>query len=172
VDILARVVPRSLRGRSLLAVAVVVAMMGGTLSMTANANAEEGRRICEYSFQVRPSNDSQNNPRNKFPYNPSLTVSLGLDYKKNGACPDLDPEKLAETGYVDVDLVNPKTPANKWTCEEWGDKLQTALTSFGSDPCPNMWDDYVYAFMWQNPANPSALKPWVERLGNKWDYSY
>jgi hypothetical protein len=166
-NVLAHAVPRGWRGRGLLAVAAVVAMAAGTLSVTAKANAQEGRRICEYSFKVKPKNT---NPRNPAKEDPLLSVSLGVDYKKDGACPGLDPWKLEATGYVDVDQVNPKNPVNKWTCEDWGNTHQTIFTTFGYDPCFDMWDDYVYAFIWEDPTLPNAQKPRIERLGWKGDY--
>jgi hypothetical protein len=156
VNIFARAVPRGRRARGLVAAAAAATMVAGALAVTAEAHADSGRRICEYSFKALPKNNHPDNPRNS---NPLLQISLGINYKKDGACPSVDPKKLAATGYVDAEQVNPKKKVNKWTCEDWGRTHQTYLSSIGSDPCYVMWDDTVYAFIWQDPTTPNAEKP-------------
>lgn len=160
--------PRGRRRRGPVAAAAVLGLLAAGLSVTANAHAETNRRICEYSFKAMPDNVNPNNPRDN---NPLLHVSLGMNYKKKGACPTLDAQKLAETGYVDADQVNPKAPANKWTCEAWGETHQTFLNSgIGADPCNVMWVDTIYAFVWQDPTTPSAPKPTMAQLDRYTEY--
>ncbi len=154
--------PRGRWGRGLLALGAVMTMAAGTMTVTSSAHAESGRRICEYSFKAEPKNTNSHNPRQK---NPLLHVSIGMDYKKDGACPSLDPNKLAATGFVDVDQVNPKNPVNKWTCEDWGRTHQTYLAGLGSDPCPALWNDQVYAFIWQDPTTSNPAAPSLVQLG-------
>jgi hypothetical protein len=169
VRIFTRVAPRNLRGRNALVVAAAVTMAAGTLSVATNAHAEAGRRICYYSFKALPKNQHPSNPRLQ---TPQAQVSLGLDYKKDGGCPRLDPTKLAATGYVDAVDVAPQDRVPKMTCEQWGDYHQTFLTDLGADPCPQMWNDYLYAFVWQDPTTPNAIRPYPMRLGHTVDYSY
>ena len=137
-------------------------MAAGTLAVTADARAESGRRICEYSFKARPRHSE--NPR--IQGNPLLRVSLGLDYKKDGACPTLSTDKLVASGYVDADQVFPNA-VPKWTCQDWGRTHQTYLTDLGADPCPEMQADSVYAFFWQDPTTPNAAKPSYLYLGHE-----
>ena len=159
---------RGLRGRGLLAVAASLTMAAGTLTVMPNAHAESGRRICEYSFKALPTNQDPDNPRLN---NPLLHVSLGVDYKKEGGCPAVDPKKLAATGYVDKDQVNPAP--NKWTCEAWGSTHQTNLMSIGvGDPCPVMLDSVVYAFIWQDPTTPYPQEPRYVQLDEVWNYGW
>ena len=117
-NVFARAVPRGRLGRSLLATATVLTMAAGILSVTADAHAESGRRICAYSFKVKPTDSNPNNPRNN---NSLVHVSLGMDYKKDGAC-------------------------------------------------PGMWDDQVYAFVWQDSTMLDAIKPYLMQLGTVYDY--
>lgn len=167
-SIFTHVMPRSPRGRTVLVVAAAVTMAGSALSVVPNAHAEAGRRICYYSFKASPKNQDADNPRLG---NPLAQVSLGVDYKKDGACPRLDPAKLADTGYVDVADVTPQDHVPKMSCEKWGDYHQTFLTGLGADPCPQMWNDYVYAFVWQDPTTPNAARPYSVRLDNYSFYS-
>jgi hypothetical protein len=169
VSIFTHVVPRSPRGRSALVVAAAVTMAASTLSVATNAHAESGRRICYYSFKAWPKNQNEDNPRLR---DPLAQVSFGVDYKKDGACPRLDPAKLEATGYVDVADVTPQDRVPKMTCEEWGDSHQTFLTDLGADPCPEMWDNYLYAFVWQDPTTPNAIRPYSVRFHHTSYYSY
>lgn len=169
VSILTRVVPRSPRGRIALVVAAAATMAASTLSVAAIAHAESGRRICYYSFKASPKNKDEDNPRLQ---NPLVQVSLGVDYRKDGACPRLDPAKLGDTGYVDVADVTPQDLVPKMTCEQWGDYHQTYLSDLGADPCPEMWDDYLYVFVWQDPTTPTAMRPYSIRFDQVSYYSY
>jgi hypothetical protein len=139
----------------------------GALSVAADAKAAANRRICEYSFKVQPTNSNGNNP---VLANPLAQVSRGMNYKKDGACPALNPQRLADTGYVDASQVNPKASVNKWTCEDWGATHQTHFTRFGKDPCPEMAVDTIYAFIWQDPTTPNAEWPSTAKLGPYSDY--
>jgi hypothetical protein len=86
---------------------------------------------------------------------------------QEGRCvPDLNPQRLAATGYVDAGLVNPKASVNKWTCEDWGATHQTYFTCFGKDPCPDMAVDTIHAFIWQDPTTPNAAWPSIAKLGS------
>lgn len=164
VNPVAAAAPRSRTARSLLAASALLAFAAGSgVAAMASAHAESGRRICEYSFKAQPENTDPDNPRQK---NPLLHISLAMDYKKDGACPSLDPARIASTGYVDAGQVNPKNPVNKWTCEDWGSTHQTYLTDLGSDPCAKMDDDVIYAFIWQDPTTPNAAAPSYRELGN------
>jgi hypothetical protein len=167
VSIFTYVVPRSRSGRTVLAVTAAVTMVASTLSVVTNAHAQAGRRICYYSFKSSPKNQIESNPRLQ---NPLVQVSFGVDYKKDGACPRLDPEKLAATGYVDTTDVTPQDRVPKMTCEQWGDYHQTFLTDLGADPCPEMWNDYLYAFIWEDSTIPNAVRPYFMRLHHFSDY--
>lgn len=158
---------RRARYGRLIAVVTALTAVAGTVTVASTAHADSGRRICEYSFKAQPTNKDPDNPRTA---NPLLHVSIGMNYKKDGACPSIDKNKLAETGYVDVDQVNPKDPVNKWTCEDWGSTHQTYLSSIGSDPCYVMWDDTMYAFIWQDPTTPNAALPRYVQLDQYWNY--
>lgn len=146
--------------RGLLAAGAVMAMATGTLTIAGNAHAESGRRICEYSFKVKPRSYSD----------PLTRISLGIDYKKDGACPELNPDKLVATGYVDYDQIFPN-PVPKETSEDWGETHQTALTRLGPDPTTNMWDDCLYVFFWEDPTTPNATKPSYLNLGSYTQYT-
>lgn len=150
----APVTPRRPLGRGLVIALAVAMMASGGLAVQSEAHAESGRRICEYSFKATPRK-----------YRDQLTnISLGLDYKKDGACPALDPGKLVATGLVDADQVMPN-PVPKWTCENWGRTHQTSMTDLGADPCPKLTDDHVYAFFWVDPTLVHAKPPQVTDLG-------
>jgi hypothetical protein len=164
---LARALPRSRTARGLLAHVSAVTLTAGTMTVMGDAHAETDRRICAYSFKALPKNTNPNNPRLD---NPLVQVSIGMNYKKDGACPSIKKEKLAATGYVDFDQVNPKKKVNKWTCEDWGATHQTYLGSIGSDPCYVMWQDTMYAFIWQDPTTPNAPAPRYVQLDEYWDY--
>jgi hypothetical protein len=164
---LARALPRSRPGRGLMALVSAVTLTAGSMAVMGDAHAEDGRRICEYSFKALPKNTNPDNPRSM---NPLLHISIGMNYKKDGACPSINPEKLAASGYVDIDQVNPKNPVNKWTCEDWGSSHQTYLGSIGSDPCYVMWQDTMYAFIWQDPTTPNAPGPRYVQLKEYWNY--
>jgi hypothetical protein len=169
VSIFTRVAPRNPRGRNALVVAAALTMAASTVTVATNAHAETDRRICYYSFKTWPKNQNANNPSLQ---NPSAQVSLGVDYRKDGGCPRLDPAKLAATGYVDLADVAPQDRVPKMTCEQWGDDHQTFLTDLGADPCPDMWDSYLYAFVWQDPTTPKAARPYYVRLDHSVYYSY
>ncbi|HKT00060.1 MAG TPA: hypothetical protein VJT31_11050 [Rugosimonospora sp.] len=149
-NILSHLAPTRRRSVRQLTGAIVVTMAIGTLSVSImpDAHAESGRRICEYSFMAKPRN---------YP-DPLVRISLGMNYKKDGACPALDASRLASTGYADVDQIYPN-PVPKWTCEDWGRSLSLYLTDLGADPCPNMLEDNIYAFFWHDPTTPNAPKP-------------
>jgi hypothetical protein len=146
--------------RGLLAAAAVVAMATGTLAIAGNAHAEAGRRICEYSFKVTPTGY----------LDPLMKISLGVDYKKDGACPTLRSDKLVNTGFVDYDQILPN-PVPKQASEDWGRTHQTALTWLGPDPTTNMLDDCLYAFFWQDPTTPNAKNPSYLNLGDYENYT-
>jgi hypothetical protein len=169
VSIFTHVVPRDPRGRNALVVAAALTMAASTLSVATDAHAESGRRICYYSFKAWPKNQNEHNPHLQ---NPLAQVSLGVDYKKDGACPHLDPAKLADTGYVDIADVAPQDRVPKMTCEQWGEDHQTFLTDLGADPCPDMWDNYLYAFVWQDPTTVNAIRPYYVRFDHSVYYSY
>jgi hypothetical protein len=165
--------PRRVRYGRILAVVTALTTVAGTVTVTAAAHADSGRRICEYSFKASPMNSSPNNPRHPTDppnSNTKLRVSIGMNYKKDGPCPSINRDKLAATGYVDVDQVNPAASPNKWSCEDWGDTHQMYLGWVGGDPCYKMWDDTMYAFMWQDPTTSNAPTPWYQELGHYWDY--
>jgi hypothetical protein len=162
VSIFSGALPRNRASRGLLATAAALALAVGALSVGADAQAAANRRICEYSFKVQPTTSNANNP---VLANPLAQVSLGMNYKKDGACPTLNPQKLADTGYVDADQVNPKNSVNKWTCEDWGATHRTYFTRFGKDPCPEMEVDTIYAFVWQDPTTADAEWPVISNLG-------
>lgn len=163
----ARALSRGRSGRGLLALTSAMTLAAGTMTVMGDAHAETDRRICEYSFKAMPNNTDPDNPRLG---NPMLHVSIGMNYKKDGACPSINPGKLADTGYVDIDQVNPKDPVNKWTCEDWGKTHQTYLSAIGSDPCYVMWQDTMYAFVWQDPTTPNAPLPRYVQLDQYWNY--
>lgn len=156
---LAHALPRGRFGRGALTVATIVALAAGTLPATTNAHAssepaESGRRICEYSFKAHP----------RHYHDPLMRISLGMDYKKKGACPTVSPVRLASTGLADYDQIYPN-PVHKWTCEDWGRTHQTYLNALGADPCPKLTDDRIYAFFWQDPTTPDAPKPTYAVVG-------
>jgi hypothetical protein len=145
--------PRKRRRVAALAVTAAIAVAG--LAVATDAHAESGRRICEYSFKARPEKSD------KFLEN----VSLGLDYKADGECPWLSPDKLALTGLVDRSQIFPN-PVHKWTCEDWGSTHQTALIpNLGADPCPKLPDDHLIAFYWMDPTLPNPDLPHYQDLG-------
>lgn len=158
----AHVVPRRGRRPALLAAAAVTlsAVAASTMAVNAQAHAETNRRICVYSFKAKPRKYD----------NPLVSISLGINYKKDGACPYADPAKLAASGFVDVDEVRPN-PVKKLTCEEWGATHQTSLTPLGADPCEHMPADRLFAFFWQDPTTPNPNTPSYQELGMIWDYT-
>lgn len=157
----AQVRPRRLLSRGLVTTLSIAAMTAvGTLALPqSDAHAEDGRRICEYSFKATPRS---------YP-NQLMNISLGLDYKKDGGCPALDANKLTATKLVDVDQVIPNR-VPKWTCENWGRTHQTFRTNLGADPCPTMEDDHVYAFFWMDPTYDGAKPPSYQDLGPGSDF--
>ena len=141
----------------ILAGAAIASVTLGTLAVTTTAHAESGRRICEYSFKAKPRSFND----------PLMRISLGMNYKKDGACPALDPARLAATGLADVDQIYPN-PVPKWTCEDWGTTHETYKTDLGSDPCSHMLEDNIYAFYWQDPTTPNAKAPSYQDVAKKY----
>jgi hypothetical protein len=128
----------------LLAAVAVMGMAAMTLSPMGAVHAETGRRICEYSFKKKVKKYEKSNPK--------MTVSIGMDYKKDGKCPSIDAQKLIKTGYVDADQVAPN-PVPKVTCEKWKTEHNLVIDpKFGNDPCLGMKDDELYVIMIRNPS--------------------
>jgi hypothetical protein len=158
---------RGSRKRAVLGAVAAAALVATGISANSVAHAESNRRICEYSFMAMPKN---------FP-NPLMHVSLGMNYKRHGACPAMDASRLAaavsktyKSNFVDVEQVLPN-PAEKWDCESWGSRHQTYLDPWlGSDPCTHMDADVIYAFFWQDPTTPNPPRPDHEVVGHYHNY--
>ncbi|HEY6795308.1 MAG TPA: hypothetical protein VI248_11575 [Kineosporiaceae bacterium] len=144
------------RKRAVLGALTAAALVATPLSIRSAAHAESNRRICAYTFKATPRNYS----------NPLMHISLGLNYKKDGDCPPVNPYKLVQTGYADLDQISPN-PVHKWTCEDWGRTHQTYLDpDLGADPCNNMRTDFMYAFFWQDPTTPNPPAPSHQMLSH------
>jgi hypothetical protein len=159
---LSNAVPRRLLGPGSLAAVALMGTAVMTLSPTSDAHAEDGRRICDYSFKVRPENSTD--------MDTTVKISIGLDYKKKGDCPFVDAVRLAQTGYADWNQIY-SNPVPKWTCEDWGKTHQTFFTDLGTDPCPTLTDDVLYAFFWYDPTLPFAKPPSYKVIANWRVYS-
>lgn len=147
---------RRILGLVAAATAAVAAASALSVPVVPEAHAEEGRRICSYSFMWKPREytpeQAAAEPRLE---DPLVKISLGLDYKKDGKCPWVHEEKLwlLTGGLVSEDSVMPD-PVEKMTCEEWGDRLHLSKSALGADPCPNMSNDHLYAIFWWDPTLP------------------
>jgi len=123
----------------------VLAAMGAVLvgaetltSVTPAAQAQSGRRICTYTSPQLVGNPDGHK------------VALVLDYKKDGACPYIDYQRVflpREVGdwSPNANVYFPQ-PAPKDPCEDWDRLMQ--LPSFGgdsTDSCNFMENDHLYA---------------------------
>lgn len=130
---------RSRPGPKYLAVvaAVITAAAGvAALVPAAQAQAESGRRICRYTWA-----QSIGNPEGR-------TISFVTDYKKDGACPDVDRHKVKLHARIGAWMPPPDAwehpPVPKMTCEEFQDQLDLPDGPNG-DPCTYLEDDVLYA---------------------------
>jgi hypothetical protein len=150
--------------RALIAAAVLaVAGVAAAGATAPQAHAESGRRICVYAFKqyVQGGLDG-----------PLTRYSVGIDYKKNGACPQIDGNTLPAYFPHGSDIATGSI--RKLDCEAWGkahslDLLDSPRLT-DADPCPQMTDDHVYVFEWQSPTTPEAARPKIIDLGPYGDY--
>ncbi|HEY6793850.1 MAG TPA: hypothetical protein VI248_04115 [Kineosporiaceae bacterium] len=154
---------RRIRSPIAAAAALVAAGIATAGIVTPQAHAESGRRICVYSYKqyVQEGLDG------------ALTrYSVGINYKKDGACPGLDGNRFPSYLPHGSDIATGSI--RKQTCEEWGkahslDRLDSLMLT-NADPCRVMTVDHVYVFEWQSPTTPEAAKPRLIDLGPYWDY--
>jgi hypothetical protein len=132
---------------ALAAVGAVLVGAGPLMSVTPVAHAESGRRICTYT-----SPQLVGNPEGR-------KVALVLDYKKDGACPYIDyqrvalPKEIAEWS-PNANVYYPQ-PAPKDRCEDWDKMMQLPAAGDDSfDSCNLMSDDHLYAVV-QGPFDGS-----------------
>lgn len=106
------------------------------LAPTPQAHAEDGRRVCKYTWM-----QNVGHPEGR-------TVSFVADYKKDGACPTIDPRKVRMPAELGMWMPPPDTwekqPAPKLTCEEFQEALRLPSAGDGGDPCTYMEDDRLY----------------------------
>lgn len=127
------------RFRPLLLAVGLLAVAGVVVSVAPvpQAHAESGRRICRYVW-----NQGVGNPDGRL-------VSFVVDYKKDGACPAVDPHKVELPKGVGSWMPPPDTwehsPVPKMTCEEFQALLGLPSGGDGGDPCTYMDADVLYA---------------------------
>jgi hypothetical protein len=132
-------------------------------STAPKAHAESGRRICHYVWQ-----QGMGNPEGR-------TVSFVVDYKKDGACPDVDPHKVNLPADVGSWMPSPDAwehaPVPKMTCEELQNLLTLPFSGDGGDPCTYMVDDLFYAVTSSLPGDTDRTKRFWG-LASVWDLGY
>lgn len=131
-----------------------------TLTPAPKAHAESGRRVCKYTWM-----QSVGNPEGR-------TVSFVADYKKDGACPYVDPHKVRMPAELGMWMPPPDTweqqPVPKMTCEEFQASLRLPSSGDGGDPCTYMQDDELYGVTSPLPTDyPGITRFWG--LGSIWD---
>jgi hypothetical protein len=149
---------RARRGPVYLAVAVlaIAAAAVSTLASTPPASALAGRRICQYVWQ-----QDLGNPEGRM-------VSFVTNYKKSGACPNVDPHKIVLPS--DVGTWMPfrdnwlPDPVPKMTCEEFQDVLQLPSDIDGGDPCVYMTNDELYAVTGPLDSDYGPTPRWKKRI--------
>ncbi|HKT00059.1 MAG TPA: hypothetical protein VJT31_11045 [Rugosimonospora sp.] len=133
------------------------------MAPVSRAHAESGRRICRYVW-----NQSVGNPDRRL-------VSFVVDYKKDGACPDVDPHKVYLPPAVGSWMPPPDTwehaPVPKMTCEEFQTLLNLPASGSGGDPCTYMYDDRFYAVTSSMPGDTGNTQR-IWDLGSVWDLGY
>lgn len=127
------------------------------------AHAQSGRRICHYVWQ-----QEMGNPEGRM-------VSFVVNYKKDGACPDVDPHKVDLPTDVGSWMPPPDTwehaPVPKMTCEEFQDLLTLPSAGDGGDPCTYMAEDLFYAVTSARPGDTVQTKR-LWGLASVWDLGY
>jgi hypothetical protein len=107
-------------------------------SLTPQVEAVANRRICMYNADVDVTVYDRDGD-----YKAKLYT--GVNYKKDGACPKLDPSKL----YLGI---NQTQPVPKIECEKWGEKIGSSRYQWNTavettkDPCTRMPKDVVMHF--------------------------
>ena len=160
-----RTTPKRWIRSPLAAAALAAAGVAAFVVAVPQAHAESGRRICVYAYkQYVP--EALDGALTKY--------SVGLDYKKDGACPQINGGLIPNYYPHDTDIATGSI--RKETCEEWGKAHSLDLLGDpqvnNADPCPIMVDDHVYVVAWQSPTTPEAAKPKLIDLGPYWDYQW
>ena len=131
--------------------AVGAAMLGGgILSTMSPAEAEAGRRFCVYSQDYGiVVNGTQ------------YRGWAAVDYKKDGACPTVDPKKFEDrTGLRLTD----SQPVSKVTCEDlW---VLMGGTFWDGDMCLTADNDALYRFLVYKSTEGNYATVAKENLGN------
>jgi hypothetical protein len=168
----------SVRARRRLAhlAAAVVAIAAAAVSALAPmppASSLPGRRICQYVWQQNLGKQYVG-PQDKSPEN--RMVSFVINYKKDGACPHVDPHKIVLPSEVGQWMPFPDAwlpePVPKMTCEEFQNRLQLPSDSDGGDPCVYMTADELYAVTGplDSDHGPTPLgKRRIWQLGSIWN---
>lgn len=161
-----RTTPRRGRIRSpRVAAALAVAGVAALGVAVPQAQAQSGRRICVYAYKqyVQDGVDGS-----------LARYSVGLNYKKDGACPAITGDMIPTYYPHGTDIATGSI--RKETCEVWGrdhslDRLKSPVLT-NADPCPIMVDDHVYVFEWTSPTTPEAADPKVIDIGPYWEYQW
>lgn len=124
------------------ALALAITIAPAVTSLAPEANAVANRRICMYAADV-PGQLT-------VPGSGQMEVRsyTGLNYKKDGACPRLNGQKMLYG-------INQSQPAPKFRCEDWPSRIRASGFLWGSysatpektaDPCTMMRKDTVIHF--------------------------
>lgn len=156
--------PATAAAAAVVAVAAAAAAAVPTLAPMPRASALSGRRICQYVWQQSLGNSE------------GRTVSFVVDYKKDGACPHVDPHKIVLPADAGGWMPSPDDwlpePVPKMTCEEFQDALHLPSDTNGLDPCAYMEEDELYAVTGALAKDHGPTPRWKKRiwqLGNVWD---
>lgn len=126
------------------------------LAPTPQASALSGRRICQYVWQ-----QNLGNPEGR-------TVSFVTNYKKNGACPHIDPHKIILSADAGLWMPSPDDwlpePVPKMTCEEFQDALHLPSDTEGGDACAYLTKDELYAVTGALSKDRGPTPRWKKRI--------
>jgi hypothetical protein len=137
------------------------------------ASALTGRRICQYVWQQnlgkQYAGPDDRNPENRM-------VSFVVNYKKDGACPHVDPHKVVLPAGVGQWMPFPDNwlpdPVPKMTCEELQNRLQLPSAGDGGDPCVYLTEDELYAVTGPLDSDHGPTPQWKIRawpMGSVWN---
>lgn len=127
-----------------------------TLAPMPSASALSGRRICEYVWQ-----QNLGNPEGRM-------VSFVTNYKKDGACPPVDPHKVFLPSDAGQWMPSPDNwlpePVPKMTCEEFQNALHLPSDIDGGDPCVYLTEDELYAVTGALDKDHGPTPRWKKRI--------